>query len=342
MGPAEGQAHVALLRQGAVAGVAVDLQHALEAAEMGYGPLGLAVGGIDVGHARRLWAAPGPVITGVGPELARLGPSAPGIEHRRRGLVGEELLRRLEPHEQTGMHGAEQPGGTSNPIRQSRAVELHALAAVDLGLPVEREMVCVLAHDDVGDRRFRWQAALDQPRRRRGLHYALLAGATGVLGPAGDQHPELGGDDVQPLGDILTDAVQLARAAGACLALDIDHHLHAGQVRRQGAPVGAALLSLLRAGRGVGLLRLSGGRSLSLLYVLQAQLELVQRQGLRTATEAVALQLLDDLGQAVGPDALGQEHRLQRLHIVWKSVRQAVHARNKSRPWGFEAPPRAL
>ena len=49
-----------------------------------------------------------------------------------------------------------------------------------------------------------------QPRQRRRLHHTLLAGATGVFGPAGDQHPELGGDDVQALGDVLADAVQLA------------------------------------------------------------------------------------------------------------------------------------
>ncbi len=66
------------------------------------------------------------------------------------------------------------------------------------------------------------------------------------------------------------------------------------------------------------------------------------REGLSPAAEAVALQFLDDLGQTVGPGALGEEHRLERIHVVWKSVRQARHNRNRSRSWGFEAPLRAL
>ena len=82
------------------------------------------------------------------------------------------------------------------------------------------------------------------------------------------------------IGDVLADAVQLARAARAELVPSVDHHLHAGQVRRQGATVGAALPGLFRAGRRVGLLGLGGDRRFGLLHVLQPELQLVQRQGL--------------------------------------------------------------
>lgn len=41
-----------------------------------------------------------PVVAGIGEELAGLGPAATRVEHRRRGLIGEELVRRLQALEQ--------------------------------------------------------------------------------------------------------------------------------------------------------------------------------------------------------------------------------------------------
>ena len=79
MGPAEGELHVAALGEHPVAAIAIDLQDALEAGEVGDRPLGLAVGRIDVGDAGRVGAAPGPIITCVGPKLADLGAPAAGI-----------------------------------------------------------------------------------------------------------------------------------------------------------------------------------------------------------------------------------------------------------------------
>ena len=93
MGPAEGELDVAALGEHAIAAIAVDLQDAVEAGEMGDRPLGLAVGRVDVGDARRIGAAPWPIVARIGPELAGLGAAASGIEHRRRRLVGEQLLR---------------------------------------------------------------------------------------------------------------------------------------------------------------------------------------------------------------------------------------------------------
>jgi len=46
------------------------------------------------------------------------------------------------------------------------------------------------------------------------------------------QHPELGGDHVQPFGDIFTDLRHLAAAAGTLCAGGLDHPLDPGQMRR--------------------------------------------------------------------------------------------------------------
>lgn len=50
----------------AIAGIAVDLQDPLEACEMGDRSIGFAIGGIDIGDARRIGAAPWPVVRGIG------------------------------------------------------------------------------------------------------------------------------------------------------------------------------------------------------------------------------------------------------------------------------------
>jgi hypothetical protein len=74
---------------------------------------------------------------------------------------------------------------------------------------------------------------------------------------------------------------------------------------------------------GIGLLGLGGFVRLHLLDVFQAQLQLVQRQGLGPAAEPMALHLLQDLGQPVGPRPLG--HRLQRGRVVREGVGERRH-----------------
>jgi hypothetical protein len=79
--------------------------------------------------------------------------------------------------EQTLVQGAELGGGVADPIREGRAIELDALAGVDLALPIERQVVGVFADQDMGDKRLGRQPALDQARRRGCLDHALLAAA---------------------------------------------------------------------------------------------------------------------------------------------------------------------
>ena len=116
-----------------------------------------------------------------------------------------------------------------------------ALAGVDLGLPVERQVIGVFGDQHLGDRRLGRQAALDQPRRRGRLHHDVLASPAGVFGPAHDQHPELRRHDVEALAHVLADPMQRAPAAGAGMIVDIDHHLDARQMCRQRSAVHPAL-----------------------------------------------------------------------------------------------------
>ena len=82
MGPAKGKLDGTTLSEDSVAAIAVNLQNALEAGEMADWPLGLAIGRIDVNDARRIGAAPRPIIARIGPQLAEFGASSAGIEHR--------------------------------------------------------------------------------------------------------------------------------------------------------------------------------------------------------------------------------------------------------------------
>jgi len=84
----------------------------------------------------------------------------------------------------------------------------------------------------MGDQRLRRQATLDQPRRRRCLDHHFLTRAAGVFGPPHHQHPELGRDYVEPLGNVLADPMQGAGAAWAALVLDVDDLLDPRQMCR--------------------------------------------------------------------------------------------------------------
>ena len=330
MGPAEGELNLATLGERAIAAIAIDLQDALEASQMRDRPLGLAIGRIDVGHAWRIGATPGAIVAGVGPELASLGAAAPRIEHRRRGLVGEQLGRTLEPHEEPLMHRPQQPGGAADPVGQGRAIEIDALPGIDLGLAIERQVIGIFGDQNLGHRRLGRQSALDQPRRRGRLHHHLLAGPAGILGPADDQHAQLRRDDVEPLAAILADPVQCVAAARTAVILDVDHHLDARQMRRQRSAVHAALGGTLGSLGRDGCFAFGLAACRGLLDVFEPKQQLIFRQRLGPPAEAMALQLLDDLFQPLGARTLRQQHRLQRAGIIRKRVRHHRHGRIKS------------
>ena len=290
---------------------------------MAAGVLGAAALGIEEGDAGRVGAAPGAVVARERPEPASLRPAAAGIEHRGTRLVDEEPGRGLQGFDQPGVDRTELARRVADPVGERRAVERQTLTGEDLCLAVERQVVGVFADEHMRDHGFGRQPSGDQPGRSRRLHDALGAAPAGVSRPAGDEHPELRRDDVEPLGDVLPDPMQPAAAARAVEALRLDDPLDPRQVPRQRAAVGAPTLSARPLQRRVGGIRLGPVRGDLLLGILQRQLELAGVELLRAPAEHRPLEGIDDgreprdlLGQVEPRTALGRQHRLQRRGIV--------------------------
>ena len=222
------------------------------------------------------------------------------------------------------MHGTQQEGRPTDPVGKRRAVQRDALSGQDLGLAVERQVIGVFGDQNLGDGRVGRQPALDQPGRRWRLDYDVLAGPAGVAGPPDHQDPDLRRHDVEALGDVLADPVQVARAARAGPALDVDQALDPGQVRRQGAPVRPALRDPGGL-RGRCILGCGEAIRLDLLGLLEPEEKLILRQGLGATAEPVTLQLPDDLAQALALGTFRRQHRLQQAGIVRKRLHRCAH-----------------
>lgn len=76
---------------------------------------------------------------------------APGSRTGLARFIHEELGGPLKVGHQRIMDGAEFEGSAAHPIRKGGAVEIDALAAVDLGLPVERKVIGTFADQHMGD-----------------------------------------------------------------------------------------------------------------------------------------------------------------------------------------------
>jgi hypothetical protein len=208
------------------------------------------------------------------------------------------------------------PGSMADPVRQRGAIQIDALAGVNLGLPVQRQMIGILGHQHLGDRGLGRQSAFDQPGRDRHLRDAIFAAPAGVFGPPCDEHPELRRHQVQPLALVLADPVQFSLATGTGLVGDIDDDLGPRQMRRQRSPVDPALVSPSSPFSGSGLVCCRIITCRCLLDIFQTKQHLPFGQRLRPATKAMPLQLLDDLPQPFALAPLGEQHRFQRLEII--------------------------
>ena len=222
--------------------------------------------------------------------------------------------------------------GRSDPAGQRRGLQVNALAGEDLGLAVERQVVVVLRHDDMGKQSCPGAAAGNRMVGCRRGNYRV-AGAAGELLADVPDHLEPTGHIIERFGDILADPPKRAAARGTGARRRMRHFL-ARQVVRQGAPC-----RLLCFGSGLnrrGHHRRSGPKPLGLVGFkrLDRQLELFYLvcQLLRGAAElgpTVTGQLEAQLGDlCLGGDRVLQQRRddaLQRLCVVRKLIGRDRH-----------------
>ena len=123
-------------RQPVVAGIAVQLQDAIEALQDLFRVLPGTARGIGEHHAGRVIAAPSPVVPGQRPEIPGLCPAAARVQDRCRGLVHEQLARSFQVLGEPVDYGTEVEGGCPHLIGEHAAVQVDPGAGQDLALAV--------------------------------------------------------------------------------------------------------------------------------------------------------------------------------------------------------------
>ncbi len=224
--------------------------------------------------------------------------------------------------------GFQQGGGFADPDDQGGAVEIEALAVEDLALAVKRQVIGILADQDMGQKARPGAAALDGARRKRRLDEAFAAGA-GQPGPDDPVHDEAAGDILEFFGDVFADPVQATATVGTGIGAEAEFHFHPGDVVRDRAAHRSVLLLDVRQPH----LRRHG--SSGDLAGLERQLKLLGCLGrgpepVRPVPRQLMAQLLDqdrlclDLGQKPRGEAA------QLLRAYRQGQGQIQHARSLS------------
>jgi len=328
-------------RHALVGDVAVGLQDAAEVLQERRRVLAPPSRRVAVDHRRRIGSAPRPIVAGNRPEVAGLGPAATRVEHRRLGLVDEQLRRAEQVLADQAPQRLELGRRVPHPAGERRAVDGDPLAGQHLCLAIERRVVGILRHQHVRHHPLGGQAALDQPDRRRRLRHRARAGSAAVFRAAGDDDLVACRDHVEALGPVLADDVHGAVAARARRLFRLDHHLDPRQVIRQGAAALPPLPAARLADRLIRLLLFGLALGNRLFEVLERESELVGIEPLGVPAELHPLQLPDEVAQALvlildaaAFGALGFELGAHRQHrgaqaegIVGKIVESRRHRR---------------
>ena len=147
------------------------------------------------------------------PKAARSPSAQARREHRHRGVVSMKHLACTDVAADRFGERGQQEHHLAHPVGHQRAIELDALASIDLALPVQRLVVAEFRDGDVGEQTGPRQPALDGQRRHRGLHDGL-AGAAAQLRPDMLDHLEAGGGVFEHFTLVLADTAE-DRAAAA-------------------------------------------------------------------------------------------------------------------------------
>ena len=162
------------------------------------------------------------------------------------------------------------------------------------------------------------------------------------MGRCVTNHPELCRDHVETLRSLLADQMHGRPAAGAVGVFGLDRDIHARQMGGKRTAIGAALVAVRPCRHRVLLVVVGLVAGNRLLDILERQKQLLGIKLLRTAAELRALQLAQQMPQAINLRprlvALGErsvtlrtrrcEERLQRFDIHGQLRCDLAHARH--------------
>jgi hypothetical protein len=106
--------------------------------------------------------AGGTVIPDVGPEPPDPGLAVAGSEHGDRSIVGMKLARRHHVSTDRLDQGSEQLAGGADPSSQRRAIEIESFARVDFRLSIQRDVICILRDQHMGQQSRACQTTIDR------------------------------------------------------------------------------------------------------------------------------------------------------------------------------------
>ncbi|MDB5659715.1 MAG: hypothetical protein JWS10_2330 [Cypionkella sp.] len=213
VGPAIGQlnagAYPIRCDQAVISGIAVHLQDATKALQYPFGMQPASTGCIGEGHGRRCFAAPRSLMACKCPEVSSFGLLGPRIENRCAGLIcyplgdcaaiGREGMKSFVDRFRSAIR-AWKTGRNSKAARptspQGLICQIDTLTVINLRLTIQGQMVGIFADQNMRDSRLCRHATRDQSCRSRSLNHTIGAGPTCIVRAAGDDHAELGGDDV--------------------------------------------------------------------------------------------------------------------------------------------------
>jgi hypothetical protein len=203
-------------------GVAISLQDATESTQMRSRMFASAIRREGKPHRRWRVVARGAIVANIGPQPTCFGFSRTRSQYREGRIVGVQLFGRHHMPAHRFNQWLQQRTRSADPLRQSRALQFHALAGGDLRLTIQRQMIAELGDQHVSQQRRSGHRALQRTTRRGCLHDALAAAATELRTHVAD-HLIGGRNPLQHLRDILAQAAQLATALRAGIVL---RHVH--------------------------------------------------------------------------------------------------------------------
>ncbi len=216
--------HAAIAVEAGIPGISVRLEDAAEVPQMLPWVLSLAVRRIPVERCRRSRPGEWPVVANIGPKPRRAGPAETRLQHRHHGVVS---MHALACHHMPGQRIDQWPHQSRRltyHVSQRRAGQVDVLACVDLGLPMQRQMVAVFGHQHMREQAGAGTAAADRQARCGGLG-DRLAGPAGQLRPHTVDHPERAWHVVQDLGHILAELAQRTAAGWAGTRCGVLHDI---------------------------------------------------------------------------------------------------------------------